>query len=110
MVQNGQAVERLSWGDTVFLNLERKGMPLNVASVCVFDGEISFEDFLPFIKSKLPLVPRYLKRVAPSAFGIGLPAWEHDPEFDLRRHVRQVTLKHGTDTELKAFAAKLFSQ
>jgi len=110
VVPNGHAIDRLSWGDTVFLNLEREGMPLNVASVCVFDGDISFEDFFPFVESKLPLVPRYLKRVAPAPFGLGLPAWEHDPEFDLRRHVRQVTLKHGTDTELKTFASKLFSR
>ncbi len=107
---NPQSVDHLSWGDTVFLNLEREGMPLNVASVCVFEGELPFEDCLHFIESKLPLVPRYLKRVTPPPFGLGLPTWEYDPGFDLRRHVREVTLKHGTDTELKTFASKLFSK
>ena len=108
--KNPPPVDRLSWGDTVFLNLEREGMPLNVACVCVFEGELPFKDCLQFIKAKLPLVPRYLKRVVPPPFGLGLPTWEYDPEFDLRRHVREVTLKHGTETELKAFAAKLFSK
>ena len=42
-MQNQQQSDRLSWGDTVFLHLEREGMPLNVASVCVFEGEIPFE-------------------------------------------------------------------
>jgi diacylglycerol O-acyltransferase / wax synthase len=102
--------DRLSWGDTVFLHLEREGMPLNVASVCIFEGEVSFEDCVRFVQSKLPLIPRYLKRVVPEPSGLGLPSWEYDAEFDLRRHVREVTLKHGTDTELKAVAAKLFSQ
>jgi diacylglycerol O-acyltransferase len=109
VMQNQQQSDRLSWGDTVFLHLEREGMPLNVASVCVFEGEIGFEDCVQFIESKLPLLPRYLKRVVPAPFGLGLPSWEYDPAFDLRRHVREVNLKHGTETELKSFAGKLFS-
>lgn len=108
-MQNHQQSDRLSWGDTVFLHLEREGMPLNVASVCIFEGEIGFEDCVQFIESKLPLLPRFLKRVVPSPFGLGLPSWEYEPSFDLRRHVREVRLKHGTDTELKAVAGKLFS-
>jgi diacylglycerol O-acyltransferase len=108
-MQNHQQSDRLSWGDTVFLHLEREGMPLNVASVCIFEGEIAFEECVQFIESKLPVLPRYLKRVVPAPFGLGLPSWEYDPEFDLRRHVREVQLKHGTDTELKAVAGKLFS-
>jgi len=107
-MQHHQQSDRLSWGDTVFLHLEREGMPLNVASVCVFEGEVSFADCVKFVESKLPVIPRYLKRVVPAPFGFGLPSWEYDPEFDLRRHVREVSLKHGTDTELKAVAAKLF--
>jgi diacylglycerol O-acyltransferase len=109
-VQNCQQSDRLSWGDTVFLHLEREGMPLNVASVCLFEGEISLEDCVRFVESKLPLLPRYLKRIVPAPFGLGLPSWEYDPEFDLRHHMREVTLKHGTETELKALAGKLFSQ
>ena len=101
--------DRLSWGDTVFLHLEREGMPLNVASVCEFEGEISLQKCLDFVETKLPLIPRYLKRVVSPALGIGLPSWEYDPEFDLRRHIREVTLKRGTETELKNIAGKLFS-
>src|ERR1700686_4240641 len=108
-MQSHQQSDRLSWGDTVFLHLEREGMPLNVASVCIFEGEIGFKDFVQFIESKLPLLPRYLKRVVPSPFGLGLPSWEYDPGFDLRRHIREVTLKQGTETELKPVAGKLFS-
>jgi len=107
---NPQQSDRLSWGDTVFLHLEREGMPLNLACVSLFEGQISFEDCIQFIEPKLPLIPRYLKRVVPPPFGLGLPSWEYDPEFDLRRHLHEVTLKHGTDTELKAVAGKLFSQ
>ena len=109
-MHNRSQNDRLSWGDTVFLHLERDGMPLNVASICTFDGEISFADCGRFVESKLPLIPRYLKRVVAAPLGLGLPSWEYDPEFDLRNHMHEATLKHGTDTELKALAGKLFSQ
>ena len=102
--------DRLSWADTVFLHLEREGMPLNVASVCVLEGEIPFKAYLRFVESKLPLLPRYLKRVVSPPFGIGLPSWEYDPSFKIRNHVRQLTLKHGSDAELKAVAGKIFSK
>jgi diacylglycerol O-acyltransferase / wax synthase len=109
-MQNHRQSDRLSWGDTVFLNLERPGMPLNVASVFTFEGDISFKDCLRFVKSKLALIPRYLKRVVPEPLGLGLPTWEYDPDFDLNRHLRQATVKHGTEAELKTLAAKLFSE
>ena len=101
--------DRLSWGDTVFLHLEREGMPLNVACVCVFEGEIPFEACVQFVESKLPLIPRYLKRVVPPLFNIGLPSWEFDPTFDIRNHMRDATLKHGSDAELKTLAGKILS-
>ena len=101
--------DRLSWGDTVFLHLEREGMPLNVASVCILEGELSFKECVRFIESKLPLLPRYLKRVVAPPLNIGLPSWEYDPDFDIRNHIRELTLKHGTETELKSLAGKLFS-
>jgi diacylglycerol O-acyltransferase len=109
-MQNHQRGDRLSWADTVFLHLEREGMPLNVASVCVFEGEIPFGPYLRFVESKLPLIPRYLKRVVSPAFGIGLPSWEFDPTFNIHNHVRELTLQRGTDAELKAVAGKILSK
>lgn len=107
--QNKEQGDRLSWGDTVFLHLEREGMPLNVACVCVLEGEIPLKACLQFVESKLPLIPRYLKRVVPPPLNLGLPSWEYDPTFDILRHVHEVTLKHGTDTELKTLAGKILS-
>src|SRR5271157_554663 len=104
-----QQGDRLSWGDTVFLHLEREGMPLNVAGVCVFEGEISCKAFVQFVESKLPLIPRYLKRLVAPPLDIGLPSWEYDPTFDIHRHLRETTLKHGSDAELKTLAGKILS-
>lgn len=107
--QGSRQGDRLSWGDTVFLHLEREGMPLNVACVCVFEGEIPFQACVRFVESKLPLIPRYLKRVVPPPLNLGLPNWEYDPTFDIRNHLRDLTLKHGSDAELKTLAGKILS-
>lgn len=101
--------DRFSYGDALFLYLEREGMPLNVASVNVFEGEIPFKTCVEFIESKLPLIPRYRQRVVFPAFNLGLPRWEHDPDFDIHNHVRQVTLERGTEAEFKAVAGKILS-
>ena len=55
---NGQGGDRLSWGDALFLYLERAGMPLNIASVSLFEGEISLNECTRFIASNIPLLPR----------------------------------------------------
>jgi diacylglycerol O-acyltransferase len=105
-----QAVESLSWGDAVFLYLEREGAPLHIASVNVFEGRISLTSCRRFIESKLRLIPRYRQRVVSAPFNIGLPTWEYDSNFDIRNHVREMKLKHGTMAELQALAGKIFTQ
>src|SRR5271169_1822356 len=89
--------DRMSEGDALFLYLERQGMPLNIASVALFDGTISLAECMEFVSSKLPLIPRYFQRVVIPPLNFSLPAWEYDPEFDIRNHVREVMLKRGTD-------------
>ncbi len=109
-MRNHLGGERLSWGDTVFLNLERSGMPLNVACVSLFDGDIEFDEYVRFVESRLPLIPRYLMRVVPPPLNAGLPTWEYDPDFDIRTHVREVALKHGSIAELKVLTGKLLGK
>jgi diacylglycerol O-acyltransferase / wax synthase len=98
-----------SFGDALFLYVEREGQPLNIAGVSVFEGEIKLKDCIAFVASKLPLVPRYRQRVVFPAFDVGLPSWQFDRKFDIRNHVRQVRLKHGTEQELKELAGKIVS-
>src|ERR1700739_3834431 len=109
-MRNHQPSDCLSWGDSVFLNLERPGMPLNVASVSVFDGKIPFSEFVELVESKLPLIPRYLKRVVFPPLNAGLPEWDYDPRFDVGSHLHQVTLKYGSDAELKTLTGKLLGK
>jgi diacylglycerol O-acyltransferase / wax synthase len=109
MVMPDLRTNPLSSGDALFLYLERDGAPLSVAAITTFEGVIPIERFTDHIESKLPLIPRYLQRVVAPPFDIGLPTWEFDPDFDVHNHVREVTLKHGTEAEFKAVAGKVLS-
>lgn len=108
-MSNGQNGERLSWGDALFLYLERAGMPLNIASVSLFEGDISLSACRRYIAAKLPLLPRYSQRALAPPLNVGFPVWEDDANFDIRRHIRQLTLKKGTEEELKSVAGEILS-
>ena len=105
-----QKGERLSWGDAAFLYLEREGTPLNVASLCVFEGRIPLEECIQLVESKLPLIPRYLQRVVTPPYNIGLPTWESAPQFDIRHHIREEKLRRGSEAELKQKTSKILSK
>jgi len=102
--------DRLTAEDAVFLYLETNETPLHIGSVSIFDGPIPFEACVEYIASRLPLIPRYRQRIVIPPFHFGHPTWQEDPEFDIRNHVHRVVLKRGTESELRAFAGKLFSQ
>ncbi|MBZ5646935.1 MAG: wax ester/triacylglycerol synthase family O-acyltransferase [Acidobacteriia bacterium] len=99
----------LSFGDSLFLNLEREGMPLHVASLSIFEGRISLQDCIRYVESKLPLIPRYRQHVVAPPMNVGLPSWQYDRGFDIRNHVREVTLRRGTEAELRTVASRILS-
>jgi len=72
--------EYLSFGDALFLHLEQQGIPINIASVAVFEGSIRMEELLPYVEAKLSHVPRCMQRVIAPPFNIGLPSLEYDPK------------------------------
>jgi diacylglycerol O-acyltransferase len=106
---NGPNGDHLSWGDALFLYLERAGMPLNIACVSIFDGPLALDACIRSLEAKLTLLPRYYQRIVTPPLDIGFPSWEYDPEFDIHNHVREVVLKRGTERELKALTGKIFS-
>ena len=100
----------LSPADAAFLYLERKEMPLHIASVSVFDGAIPFKEFVASIRSRLHLVPRYRQIAVTPPWNLGLPTWEDDPHFDIHRHIFRKTLDApGGEKELEELAGRIFS-
>ena len=102
---------RLSAQDAAFLYLERPRAPLHIGSLGIYDGHIPYEPFVEHIASRIPGIPRYRQRVAFVPMALSHPTWEDDPQFDVRYHVRQVTLPSpGTGDQLREVTAKIFSQ
>jgi WS/DGAT/MGAT family acyltransferase len=104
------ASDRLTSEDAAFLYLEKEELPLHIASVSIFDGEIPFESLVEFVESRLPLIPRYRQRLVVPPFHVGHPTWESDPDFDIRNHIFREHLKRGTEAGLRALAGKIFSR
>lgn len=106
-----KTTSRMSATDAAFLYLERKEVPLNIASVCIFDGPIPLRQFVASISAKLSSVPRYQQIPSVPAWDLDFPVWVEDPHFDVRRHIIPVTLPPpGGEAELQALAGRLLSQ
>jgi len=102
---------RLSGIDAAFLYLERKEIPLHIAGVCIFEGEIPFDEFVATIDSKLHLIPRYRQIVVEPPLHIGYPNWEDDAGFDIHRHIFHVTVDSPGDQEqMEALASRILTQ
>ena len=106
---NAKSKNSFSWGDALFLYIERPGQPLSIAGVSIFEGNVPLKACRDLVASKLPLIPRYTQRVAFPPLNLGLPTWQHDPMFDIRNHIRQVTLRNGSEADLKALASNILS-
>jgi len=102
---------QLSPVDAAFLYLERKEIPLAIASVFIFDGPIPFDRFAASIESRLHLIPRYRQVVVMPPYNLGYPTWEDDRHFDIHNHIFRVQLDApGGEAELEALAGRIFSQ
>jgi len=98
-----------SWGDALFLYIERPGQPLSIACVSIFEGSFTAKMCRELMQSKLPQIPRYRQRVVFPPFNIGLPTWEFDPKFDIRNHIREVKLHDGSEADLKTLMSGIIS-
>jgi diacylglycerol O-acyltransferase len=105
----GSLSHRLSAQDGAFFYNDTEEAPMNLGSVAVFQGEISYERLRENLEPKMHLVPRYRQRVIPAPLNLHHPTWEFDPQFDIRRHIIPVRLDPpGSDDQLRELAARVF--
>jgi diacylglycerol O-acyltransferase / wax synthase len=104
--------DRLSGLDASFLQLEREGAHMHVASTLLFEGPTpDYDEFRDHVEARLDLVPRFRQKLRFVPFGLGRPVWEDDPHLNLEYHVRQTALPPpGSEEQLKTLAARIFSQ
>jgi WS/DGAT/MGAT family acyltransferase len=97
--------------DAVFLNFERKEIPLHIGSVAICDGPLPFDAFVAGIERKLEQLPRYRQRAVRPFLDMGLPTWQDDPKFDIRRHIFHVKLDApGSEEQLRELAGRIFTR
>lgn len=109
---------RLSALDRSFLDIENRNTHMHVGATCVFDvgplrhegGGIDIDRVRSYVESRLHLIPRYRQRIAHVPLE-GHPVWVDDDQFDIRYHVRHLSIpKPGCERELKRLAGWINSQ
>ncbi len=92
--------DRLSALDSSFLHMERIETPMHVGAVSVFEGAPFFDEGGHFrinevrelVAARLPLLPRFRKRLMSTPLEQGRPIWIDDERFDITYHVRLTAL------------------
>jgi len=109
---------RLSALDRSFLDIENRNTHMHVGATCVFDvgplrgpdGGIDIDRVRSYVESRLHLIPRYRQHIARIPLE-GHPVWVDDEQFDIRYHVRHLSIpRPGCDRELKRLAGWINSQ
>jgi diacylglycerol O-acyltransferase / wax synthase len=105
-------MQRLSGLDAGFLYMETSTLHMHTLKVAVFDpapGErLTFEEMREAIRTRLPALPAFRRRVVEVPVGFHHPVWIEDPDFDFDQHVRRVELPSpGSSHELEEAIADL---
>lgn len=75
--------------DTAFLRLETSYAHLHIASASVFEGPCpDFPGLMKLLGERMTENPRCTQRVREAPFGLAMPVWIEDENFDLTEHVR----------------------
>ena len=107
--------ERLAALDAAFLYAEASGLPMHVGAVAIFEGDPFFDEAGSFrldevrerVAARLDLLPRLRDRVRTPPLVGGRPVWARDPDFDITRHVRLVSLPApGSEAQLLDLVAR----
>ena len=103
--------------DLSFLALETPQSPMHIGCLSIYDpsgaagGIVRFEELVSFIESRLHLSATVRRRLVKVPLNLDFPYWVEDERFDLRDHVRHVTLPApGGWDELCSWSAEIFSR
>jgi diacylglycerol O-acyltransferase / wax synthase len=104
-------MQRLSTVDALFVEMETKRMHNSLVAVLIVDpegmpGGYSYAAVRQHFADRLDEIPDYRRRLVHVPFGLGLPLWVDDPDFDLDAHIHRAGLPSpGGKAELAEFVA-----
>jgi WS/DGAT/MGAT family acyltransferase len=101
------ATTRLNATDATLWDIERDpSLRTTIVAVLMLDRPVARKRVLHDIEAASRTIDRMRQRVVPRPAGIGAPAWEIDPDFDIERHVRFVGLTGALDDATVAAVAE----
>ncbi|NUS91060.1 MAG: wax ester/triacylglycerol synthase family O-acyltransferase [Nocardia sp.] len=113
-----RVIAKLTPQDADFFRLESTTHPVHIGSLAVLDntaddGEriLDYQGLVDLVESRLPLVPRYRRKVREIPLSLGRPVWVEDSRFDITYHLRRSALPSpGSDEQLYELVARLGSR
>ena len=108
--------DRLTSLDASFLHMERLEYPMHVGAVSVIEGGPFFDakghfrinDVRDLVESRLPLLPRFRRKLMAVPYDMGRPIWVDDERFEIAYHVRHTALpKPGSWEQLVALTTRV---
>jgi WS/DGAT/MGAT family acyltransferase len=103
--------------DAQFLGVESARTFGHVGGFAIYDpstapgGELTVQELCGLVGERLHLLPPFRWRLVPVPFGIDLPYWIEDPDFDLDFHIRESAVpKPGTDRQIAETVARIFAR
>ncbi|MFD6463848.1 wax ester/triacylglycerol synthase domain-containing protein, partial [Streptomyces roseolus] len=92
-------ITRLTPQDASFFRLESSSNPIHIGALAIVrnTGErpgMDYDRLVDLVESRLPLVPRYRRKVREIPFALGRPVWVEDSGFDVTYHIRRSALPH----------------
>jgi diacylglycerol O-acyltransferase len=112
----GATIERLSSADLSFLRFETPATPWHIGALAILDGAVlldpagrlDLEMLTTRLNRRITSVPELRRRLYKPPFLGGRPVWVDDGTFDIRDHVREVSVgPPGGEAELLAVTARL---
>jgi diacylglycerol O-acyltransferase len=110
-------MRQLTTLDAQFLAVESARTYGHVGGLAVYDpatapgGELTMQDLCRLVDERLHLLPPFRWRLVSVPFGLDLPYWIEDPDFDLDFHIRESAVPPpGDDRQLAETVARIFAR
>ena len=85
--------QQMNSADAAWLHMDRPTNLMVVNAVLWFDEPLDYKRVRDVLGERLAGVfPRFRQRIVEPRFGVGVPSWEDDPNFDLDHHVHHIGL------------------
>ena len=90
--------------DAIWLSMDRASNRMVIVTLMFLASPPDWDEVVRlFRKQVLDRYPVFSQRPLAARWGVGLPEWEDDPDFDLDRHISRLTLPEpGDDHALQA--------